>query len=284
MNDTKQLTIGYGDVKKVKIGGDADLAFILGPCAIESLEHSFKMADSIAKICDKHNVNWIFKACYDKDCRSSIHSFHGLGLEKGLNILDKVRQEYKVPVISDFSVPQWAAATGEVCDMIQVPAYLCRQTSMLRAAAETNRPIHVKKGQYMSPHNMKNVAEKLKYFGNDNILFTDRGTFFGYGNLINDFMGLPIMQEMGYPVCFDGTHSVQCPTTTGTISTGMVQYIPHLVRAACAVGVNALFLEVHDDPKNALSDSGTVLHIDRLEEIIKQSKEIFNLTKNFING
>jgi len=284
MNTTKQITVGYGNVNKVKIGGDAPLSFILGPCAIESLDHSFKMADMISEVCAKHNVNWIFKACYDKDCRSSIHSFHGLGLEKGLNILSRVRDEYKVPVISDFSVPGWAAPTGEVCDMIQVPAYLCRQTSILRAAAEAGRPIHIKKGQYMSPYNMKNLIEKLKYFGNDDIMLTDRGTFFGYGNLINDFTCLPIMQEMGYPVCFDGTHSVQCPTTTGTTSTGMIQYIPHLVRAACAVGVNAIFMEVHDDPKNALSDSGTVLHINRLDEIIRQAVEIHTLTKDYING
>jgi len=283
INKTKKIRIGYGDVSPVYIGGDAPLAYMLGPCAIESLDHSLFMADKISDICRRIGVKWIYKSCYNKDCRSSIESFHGVGLEKGLKILERIRTEFDVPVLSDFSIPEWAAPTAEVCDLIQLPAYLCRQTSMLEAAGTTGRPVHVKKGQFMSPHNMKNLVTKLNYFGCDDILLTDRGTFFGYGGLVSDFTCLPIMQETGYPVCFDGTHSVQQPTTSGIKSTGLVEYIPHLVRASVGVGVNAIFMEVHDKPEEALSDGGTVLRLDRLEEILRQTSEIYNLTKDWEN-
>ena len=253
---SKVISISTPSGDRIQIGGDGELVIIAGPCAIESYDHSMKMVELIGKICDKYNTKWIFKACYDKDCRSSPKSFHGLGIEEGLLILDKVRKETGLAVTSDFSDPSWGAATGEVVDFIQVPAYLCRQTSILRAAAATGKPIHLKKGQFMSPWNS---CRKLEAFGNDQILLTDRGTFFGYNMLINDMRSFPIMAETGYPVCYDATHSIQMPTSMGNTSGGQREYIPHLTRAAAAAGIDAMFLEVHNDPINAMSDANTVL-------------------------
>ncbi|HEC27690.1 MAG TPA: 3-deoxy-8-phosphooctulonate synthase, partial [Gammaproteobacteria bacterium] len=222
-------------------------------------------------------IPWIYKSCYDKDCRSSPDSFHGLGMDHGLRILADIRDEFNVPVVSDFSDTSWGPATGEVCDMVQVPAYLCRQTSMLKAAALTNRPIHLKKGQFMSPWNMKNSVRKLEANGNHQILLADRGTFMGYNMLVNDMRCFPIMAETGYPVCFDATHSIQLPTSMGNISGGQREYIPHLVRAAVACGINALFMETHDAPDNALSDANTVLDIQYLENILNQAKDVHEM-------
>ena len=271
---SKTISIPTPSGDTIQIGGDGELVLIAGPCAIETYDHCMTMADLIGKVCDNYNVKWIFKACYDKDCRSSPSSFHGVGLEKGLKILERVRQETGLPVTSDFSDPSWGSATGEVVDLIQVPAYLCRQTSILRAAAETGKPIHLKKGQFMSPWNMKNSCRKLEAFGNDQILLTDRGTFFGYNMLINDMRAFPIMAETGYPVCYDATHSIQMPTSMGNISGGQREYIPHLTRAAAATGIDAMFMEVHHDPPNALSDANTVLDIQYFEVVLAQAKAI----------
>ena len=277
MTSKKIIEVGYDNVKKVKIGEYSPLVFIGGPCAIESKDHAFKMADMINKICKKVNIEWIYKSCYDKDCRSSPNSFHGLGIEGGLKILSNIRKEFDIPVVSDFSDPSWAVATGEVCDMVQVPAYLCRQTSILKAAANTKKPILLKKGQFMSPWNMKNSVRKIESYNNHQILLADRGTFFGYNMLINDMRSFPIMAETGYPVCFDATHSVQLPTSMGDISGGQREFIPNLVRSSVACGINALFMEVHDDPSNALSDSNTVLDIKYLETILLQAKKFHDL-------
>ena len=273
----KTINIGYGEVPTIKIGDRLPLVFIGGPCAIENREHAFKMAKEIQVICRRVGIDWIYKSCYEKDCRSSPDSFHGLGRDHGLRILAEVRNEFGIPVVSDFSDPSWGVATGEVCDLVQVPAYLCRQTSILRAAAKTARPVHLKKGQFMSPWNMKNSVRKIEKFGNDQILLTDRGTFFGYNMLVNDMTNLPIMARTGYPVCFDATHSIQLPTSMGNISGGQREFIPYLVRAAAACGINALFMEVHDDPANALSDANTVLDIQYLENILCQAKEVHEM-------
>ncbi|MDB5536753.1 MAG: kdsA2 [Devosia sp.] len=268
----KTITVGYGDVTKVQIGPGLPLAFLGGPCAIESRDHAFKMAEAIAEITQRVGVPWIYKSCYDKDCRSSPDSFHGLGMDEGLTILSDVRKEFGVPVVSDFSDPSWGPATGEVCDLVQIPAYLCRQTSILRAAALTGRPVHIKKGQFMSPWNMKNSVRKLESFGCHDIMLADRGTFLGYNMLVNDMTSFPIMARTGYPVCFDATHSIQMPTSMGDISGGQREFIPYLVRAAVACGINALFMETHDDPDNALSDANTVLDIKYLENVLRQAK------------
>lgn len=281
--EQKLVTVGYGDVKKVQIGGLLPLAFVGGPCAIENRDHALFMAESIAEICEKLDISWIYKSCYDKDCRSSPKSFHGVGIDEGLKILSEVRETFKVPVVSDFSDPSWASQTGEVCDMVQVPAYLCRQTSILRAAAQTNRPILLKKGQYMSPWNMKNSCLKLESFGNDNIILADRGTFMGYNMLVNDMTCFPIMSQTGYPVCYDATHSIQLPTSMGNISGGQREFIPYLVRSAVANGINLLFMETHDNPSKALSDANTVLDIKYLENILYQAKRVHQIRLELLN-
>jgi len=268
----KVITVGGNDVTEVRIGGTLPLAFLGGPCAIEARKHALEMAERIGEICARLNIPWVYKSCYDKDCRSSESSYQGIGMEAGLEILAEVRSTYKVPVVSDFSDAGWAAATAEVVDLLQIPAYLCRQTHVLKAAGETGRPLHVKKGQFMSPWNMKNSVRKIESTGNEQILLTDRGTFFGYNMLINDFRNFPIMAETGYPVCFDATHSVQMPTSMGNVSGGQREFIPPLVRAAAGAGISALFMEVHDNPNEALSDPNTQLDITYLENILAQAK------------
>ena len=252
---SKVIEIGYGDVKRVKIGGNGPLVLIGGPCAIENRDHALMMADQISKICKELNVDWIYKSCFDKDCRSSPDSFHGVGIDQGLEILSEVRKEFGIPVTSDFSDPAWAQATGEVCDLVQVPAYLCRQTSILRAAAKTGRPIHLKKGQFMSPWNMKNSVKKIEAAGGSQILLADRGTFFGYNMLVNDMRSFSIMAQTGYPVCYDITHSIQMPTSMGEISGGEREFIPPLTRAATAAGHRAN-PQHHPRPARALLGPG----------------------------
>tara|TARA_B100001057_G_C22868035_1_gene957482 strand:+ start:1771 stop:2643 length:873 start_codon:yes stop_codon:yes gene_type:complete len=274
--NSKIIEIGYDKVDKISVGNNLPLVFIGGPCALEDKLHSLEIAKKIKNICDKVDIKFIFKGCYDKDGRSSHNSFHGIGIEKGLEILSTIREKLNIPVTSDFSNPEWAKDTGEVCDLIQVPAYLCRQRSILKAAAETKKPINLKKGQFMSPWNMKNSVKKIESFGNKKIILTERGTFFGYNMLVNDMKSLPIMSETGYPVCYDATHSVQMPTSMGNISGGQREYIPHLVRAAVACGVNLLFMEVHDNPAKAKSDPNTVLDIKFLEKILISAKELHN--------
>jgi len=273
----KIVKVGGNGVSQLEIGDNNPLIFIGGPCAIESKDHTFFMAEKISNICSELKIKWIFKSCYDKDCRSSKDSFHGVGIDEGLNILSMVRNEFKVPVVSDFSDPAWASATGEVCDLVQIPAYLCRQTSILKSAASTKKPIHLKKGQFMSPWNMKNSVRKLENFGSREIILTERGTFFGYNQLVNDMTSFPIMREIGYPVCFDATHSIQLPTSMGNISGGRREFIPFLVRAATACGINALFMEVHDNPPEALSDSNTVLDLKYLKVILSEAIRVHNL-------
>ena len=271
---SKVVNVGGGDVVQVRIGGDEPLVFLGGPCAIESRLHALDMSQRIGEICDRLQVPWIYKSCYDKDSRSALSSFHGIGIEEGLDILAEVRQSTKIPVVCDFSEANLAKQTSQVVDFLQIPAYLCRQTHILKAAGTTGRPVHLKKGQFMSPWNMKNSVRKIESTGNQQILLTDRGTFFGYNMLINDFRNFPIMMETGYPVCFDATHSVQLPTSMGNISGGQREYIPYLVRAASGCGINALFMEVHDKPDQALSDPNTQLDIQYLENILVQAKKI----------
>jgi 2-dehydro-3-deoxyphosphooctonate aldolase (KDO 8-P synthase) len=279
---TKVIEVGYGKVNKVKIGGGNKLVLIGGPCAIENRDHAFMMAERIGKICSELEIDWVYKSCYDKDCRSSPDSFHGCGIDQGLQILSDIRDEFGLPVTADFSDPAWAKATGEVCDLVQVPAYLCRQTSILRAAAETGRPIHLKKGQFMSPWNMANSVKKIESFGGTQILLADRGTFFGYNMLVNDFRSLPTMAQTGYPVCYDATHSIQMPTSMGDISGGQREFIPYLTRAAAACGIDALFAEIHNDPKNALSDANTVLDVKYLKHVLGQARDLHNMRQELL--
>ncbi len=266
-------------IGRVEIGENTPLTLIGGPCAIESAEHSFEMCDKIKKITDKLKIQYIFKSCFNKDCRSSIKSFHGIGIETGLNILNEVKKTYNVPVTTDVSNVAWMKDAAEVADMIQIPAYLSRQTHLIVAAGETGKAVNIKKGQFLSPEQMHNAAMKVKSTGNENILLTDRGTFFGYNNLVNDMRCFYIMKQSGYPTCYDATHSIQLPASLVTHSGGKRQYIQYLSRAAIGAGANSIFLEIHDKPNMALCDSKSQLNIKYLEELLIQIKAVYNLVQ-----
>lgn len=237
------------------------------------------MAKNIKKITKNLGIQYIFKSCYNKDCRSSIKSFHGVGLKKGLSILRKVREQYKIPVTCDVSNVEWMEETAKVVDLIQIPAYLSRQTHLLTAAGKTRLPVHIKKGQYLSPWNMKNAALKVESTGNNRILLTDRGTFFGYNMLVSDMRCFKIMKETGYPVCYDATHSIQMPGSLGTCSGGQREFIPDLTQAAVAAGVNAVFMEIHDNPADALCDATTQLPLKHLKPLLERINKIYKLVQ-----
>lgn len=270
MNTIKQVDIG-----PVTVGRGAPLVLIAGPCVIESQEHTLKLAELIRSIAAELKVPFVFKASYDKANRSSATGFRGPGLDEGLRILERVKSRVDVPVLSDIHEPAEAPAAGEVLDVIQIPAFLCRQTSLLVAAAETQKPVNIKKGQFMSPEEMFNAVGKVRGAGNDRVLLTERGTFFGYHRLVNDMTAIPRMQQMA-PVVFDATHSCQLPGEQGTQSGGRREFVPTLARAAVAAGADALFLEVHDDPDNAKSDPATVLPFEQLRELLQACLKMRN--------
>ena len=265
-------------IGRIKFGGGAPLALIAGPCVIESEAHTLKLAESIRDICAALKMPLVFKASFDKANRSSIHSFRGPGLKEGLRILGLVRKQIGVPVLSDIHEPAQAVLAGEVLDCLQIPAFLCRQTDLLAAAAATGRCVNVKKGQFMAPEEMRHVASKLRESGCDNFLFTERGTFFGYHRLVNDMTAIPRMQAFA-PVVFDATHSCQQPGGAGNISGGERQYVGTLAAAAVAAGADALFMEVHDDPPNAKSDPATVYPLDQLRELLDRLRRISHATR-----
>jgi 2-dehydro-3-deoxyphosphooctonate aldolase (KDO 8-P synthase) len=255
-------------IRDITLGGDAPVSFILGPCQLESLDHARMMAERIAAACEAAGARFIFKASYDKANRSSVATRRGLGMDEGLSILSKIRDEFGVPVLTDVHEPAQCAPAAQAVDVLQIPAFLCRQTDLLLAAGETGRAINVKKGQFLAPWDMGNVAAKISSTGNENILLCDRGTSFGYNTLVTDFRGLPIMAETGYPVVFDATHSVQQPGGQGTTSGGDRRFAPVLARAACAVGVSAVFLETHQDPDNAPSDGPNMIPVAELADVL----------------
>lgn len=256
------------------IGGDAPLALLAGPCVLESLERSLLIGRTIKEICGRLGINYVFKASFDKANRSSFHSFRGPGLEKGLAWLKTIKEELGVPIVTDIHESYQAAPAAEVADILQIPAFLCRQTDLLHAAAQTGRVVNVKKGQFLAPDDMRNVVDKLHESGCDQLMLTERGASFGYHNLVVDMRSLPIMRSFGYPVVFDGTHSVQLPGGNGTSSSGNREYVEYLVRAAVGVGVDALFLEVHDNPEEALSDGANMVYLDKLEDLLKEALAI----------
>lgn len=246
---------------------------IAGPCVIESADHCLRLGEQIAKLAQTLGLPYVFKASYDKANRSSVHSPRGPGLDEGLKILAKVRDALGVPVLSDVHEPAQAMAAGEVLDALQIPAFLCRQTDLLVAAAKTGKCVNIKKGQFLAAEKMRLAVEKVRESGNDNVALTDRGTFFGYERLVNDFTGLEVMRAFA-PVIFDATHSVQYPGGAGTTTGGQRQFIPLLTRAAVAVGIDGLFMEVHDDPANAHSDAATVWPLDQLEPVLRTCTQI----------
>jgi 2-dehydro-3-deoxyphosphooctonate aldolase (KDO 8-P synthase) len=264
MTDFVEIAPGVG------AGGDAPLLVIAGPCVIENREHTLRMAEAVRDVCAGHDVGVVFKASFDKANRSSIASYRGPGLDEGLSVLADVRAHTGLPVLTDIHEPGQAAPAAEVVDVLQIPAFLARQTDLLAAAARTGRVVNVKKAQFLSPGEMGNVVRKLEESGTRKILLTERGTTFGYNTLVVDYRSLPQMAALGYPVVFDATHSVQMPGGLGTASGGQREYIPHLARAAVAVGIDALFVEVHDDPDRAPSDGPNMLRVERLGDLIAQ--------------
>lgn len=265
-------------LRDFEIGGNK-LTVIAGPCAAESPEILDITAKGLKEITQKLGINFVFKSSFDKANRSSIYSYRGPGLEKGLEMLQAVKEKYDIPVVTDIHTPDQALPVSKVADILQIPAFLCRQTDLLVAAARTGKIVNIKKGQFLAPEQMGNLVKKVEECHNNKILLTDRGTSFGYNNLVVDFRAVPIIQSFGYPVVFDATHSVQLPGANGTSSGGDRRYVPVLAKAAMAAGANALFFEVHPDPDKALSDGPNMIPLDRAEELFKICKEIFELVR-----
>ena len=260
---SRSVTVG-----PVTFANDRPFALIAGPCQIESLDHARQVATGIAEAAETAGIPWIYKSSYDKANRSSHNTQRGVGMETGLDILATIAREFSVPVLTDVHLPDHCAPVASVCDILQIPAFLCRQTDLLLAAGETGRAINVKKGQFLAPWDMANVAAKIASTGNENILLCERGTSFGYNTLVSDLRSLPQMAETGYPVVFDATHSVQQPGGQGTSSGGDRRFVPPLARAAVAVGCAGLFIETHEDPDNAPSDGPNMVPLAELKPLL----------------
>jgi len=265
------------NIGSIDIGLDTPLFLMAGPCVIESEDLCLQIAERLVQVAERTGVGIIFKASFDKANRSSITSYRGPGLAKGMKILAKVRAKSGLPVMTDVHEPAQAAEVAETVDCLQVPAFLCRQTDLLCACAGTGKPVSIKKGQFISPDEMGNVVEKMRACANDKVLLTERGTFFGYNRLVNDMTSIEAMKRFGCPVVFDATHSTQQPGGLGTASGGRRELAPVLARAAVAAGANGLFLEVHPEPEKAKSDAASMLPLDYLEEVVRTCRKIFEI-------
>ena len=263
----------------IKISNKDKFTLIAGPCQLESEQHSMDMAGKIKEIADKFSIGFIYKTSFDKANRTSLKGKRGAGLEKSLPVFDKIKKDLKVPVLTDIHNEEQCLAVSNHVDILQIPAFLCRQTDLLIAAAKTKKIINVKKGQFLAPWDMANVTKKISESGNKNILVTERGASFGYNTLVSDMRSLPIMSKLGYPVIFDATHSVQQPGGMGDKSGGQREFVEYLARAAVAVGVAGVFIETHQDPDNAPSDGPNMLPINKLEQLLNQLYEIDKLVK-----
>src|SRR3984893_6039689 len=268
-------------LNSLRLGGNHPLFLIAGPCVIESEAHARKMAEEIARIAADAGIPYIFKASYDKANRSSMKSFRGPGLKEGLRILAKIKHELDVPILTDIHESSQAAPAAVVCDILQIPAFLSRQTDLLEAAAKTGRIVNVKKAQFLSPWDMGNVVEKIAASGNDKIILTERGASFGYQNLVVDMRSFPILQKLGYPVVFDVTHSIQLPGGQGHASGGQPEFIAPLARGGVAAGVDGIFLETHDNPQSALSDGANALPLSQLAGLLTRLKELSSLVRQW---
>ena len=258
-----------------RVGADSHpLLLIAGPCVVESLDLCRHVAVSVKETAEALGLNYVFKASFDKANRTSGGSFRGGGMKAGLEVLSRIREEFGIPVLTDIHEPSQAGPVAEVVDVLQIPAFLSRQTDLLHAAGETGKVVNIKKGQFLAPWDMKNAAAKVAETGNDNIILTERGVSFGYNTLVVDMCALPIMRSLGYPVCFDATHSVQRPGGAGTSTAGNREFIPHLARAAAAAGIDALFMEVHPEPEKGLSDTATMFPLGELRGLLRQIHEI----------
>ncbi len=270
------MAINKIKINKIEFGG-SDLPLIAGPCVIEGRDHALRMAESIASVAAKVGLPYIFKTSFDKANRTAIDAFRGPGFENGLEILSDIKAVTGLPILTDIHLPEQAASVADVVDIIQIPAFLCRQTDLLIAAAKTGKCVNVKKGQFISPWKMSNIVKKLEESGAEQILLTERGSSYGYNDLIVDLRSIPIMQEFGYPVLFDATHSAQVPGVTGSMTQGLREYIPTMVKAAVAAGCNGLFMEVHDDVESAKSDAATQWPLDKLEELLILAKNYHSI-------
>ena len=268
-------------IENIEVGGE-NFILLAGPCVLEGFERSLKIGKRAKEIADRLKIPYIFKASFDKANRSSIKSFRGPGLEEGLKILAEIKSELGVPIVTDIHESYQAEKVAQVADVLQIPAFLCRQTDLLMAAAKTGKTVNVKKGQFLSATEMKNVVTKLEECGTKKILLTERGTTFGYNNLVVDMRGLATMRSFNYPVIFDGTHSVQLPGGGGTQSSGQREFIPYLTRAAAAVGIDGLFLEIHDNPAEALSDGPNMVALDDLEKLLSEVLAVNEVVKKFL--
>lgn len=272
MTTTQEIVLG-----SLRLGGGNPLFLIAGPCVIESEAHARKIAEQVARLAADAGVPYIFKASYDKANRSSVKSFRGPGLKEGLRVLGKIKNDLKLPILTDIHEASHAEPAAQVCDVLQIPAFLSRQTDLLTAAAKTGRVVNVKKAQFLSPWDMTNVVEKISAAGNDKIIITERGASFGYQNLVVDMRSFPILQKLGYPVVFDVTHSVQLPGGQGHASGGQPEFIEPLARAGVAAGVDGIFLEIHDNPAAALSDGANALPLSELAGLLTRLKELSTL-------
>ena len=267
-------------LKNFEISNNKKISLISGPCQLETEQHAMDMAGSIKEITSKFGIGFIYKTSFDKANRTSLKGKRGAGLDLSLPIFDKIRKEIKVPILTDVHNVEQCSIVSEHVDVLQIPAFLCRQTDLLIAAAKTNKIINVKKGQFLAPWDMVNVTKKISESGNENILVTERGASFGYNTLVSDMRSIPIMAKNGYPIVFDGTHSVQQPGGLGEKSGGQREFVEYLSRAATAVGIAAIFLETHQDPDNAPSDGPNMVPLNKLENLISQIVEIDHLIKN----
>jgi 2-dehydro-3-deoxyphosphooctonate aldolase (KDO 8-P synthase) len=279
MNANRELSVG-----SLRLGGDSPLFLIGGPCVIESETHARSMAEKIAKIAADAGVPYIFKASYDKANRSSVKAFRGPGLSEGLRILGKIKTDLKLPILTDIHDSEQAAPAAEVVDILQIPAFLARQTDLLLAAAKTGRIVNVKKAQFLSPWDMGNVAEKIASSGNNKIILTERGASFGYNNLVVDMRSFPVLKKFGYPVVYDVTHSVQLPGGQGHASGGQPEFIEPLARAGVAVGIDGIFMETHDNPSAALSDGANALPLAQLPHLLMRLKQLSTLVRGWGNS
>ena len=280
ISQIRTLNMNIKITDSVTIGGNQRFALLAGPCAIESESMTMDVAAKLKDICSRLNIPFVFKSSFDKANRTSITSPRGIGIEQGLKILQRVKNELDLPIVTDVHESWQCPIVAEVADILQIPAFLCRQTDLLIAAAETGRAINIKKGQFLAPWDMHNVVEKLRSTGNQRIMVCERGSSFGYNNLVVDMTGLVEMRQFGTPIVFDATHSVQKPGGQGSATGGNREMVPHLMRAALAVGVDAIFAEVHPDPDNAFSDAANQIRLDNIEKILQQAIEIDNIIKH----
>ena len=264
----------------VKISNQEKICLIAGPCQLENEQHALDMAGKISEISKKYNIGFIYKTSFDKANRTSLKSKRGAGLEKSLPIFDKIKKQINVPILTDIHNTEQCSVVANHVDVLQIPAFLCRQTDLLVAAAKTNKVINVKKGQFLAPWDMSNVVKKISDTGNSNILITERGASFGYNTLVSDMRSIPIMAQTGYPIVFDATHSVQQPGGMGDKSGGERKFVSHLSRAAVAVGIAAVFIETHQDPDNAPSDGPNMVPLNEMDSLVNKLLEIDKLIKN----